>query len=951
MNERTITFTLNGERVTTTVGPMQRLGGLLKLDLHAGSLKLGCGIGECGICTVILNGEPVNSCLVLAAEADGAVIETAESAADGERLSDLQQAFIDFGAIQCGFCTAAMLNAARALLRANPRPTRAEIVEGISGCFCRCTGYTPFIEAIDAVAKAGPGGYRSPEPESAPYVGGSLPRIDGETKVRGSARFVHDMVLPGMLHGAILTSPHPAAKIRRIDTSKARAIPGVRAVLTGDELPYKVGLYMQDKDVLARGVVHHQGEAVAAVAADSMELAKAACRAIEVDYEPIPAVLDTGEALADGAPLVHPDLGTYSFMKGVFFPKPGTNVAHHQKIRKGDVEGGFAEADRIFEFTFTNPPVQHVPMETHVAIVTANPEGTVEIFTSAQSPFTVRHLFCHTFHLPEQKVRVKVPYVGGGFGGKAGIHLEPLVYCLSKAAGGRPVKLAAMREEEFHTLPSRQGLRSRFRTGVTKEGRITAQEITFWWDAGAYADYGVNIGRASAYSGAGPYTIPNCRLDSYVVYTNKIFGTAYRGFGHLESFWGIERNLDLIARELGIDPLEIRRRNVLRVGERTITGELFTEGHGRPDECLRLVAEKIGWNAAERASTPVPPGSGKVRGKGIALLHKAPAMPTFTSSSATILFNGDGSANVLVAGVDFGQGTYTALTQIAADALKMPASQIHIPWDTDTDFNPYDWQTVASRFTVMGGNAVIDAAADCLAQIRATAAEALHAPPELIVCENAEVWVRGREDRKIPYRQLVLGYTFPNGNAIGGPVIGRGRYIAQGLTNLDPETGQGLPAHHWTYGAHGVEVEVDTDTGQVRVLRIVSAFDVGKVINLQQCKAQVLGGVVQGIGSAIHEKFVFDRGRLVNDSFTDYKIPTACDVPESMEQIFVETPHPQGPLGARGIAEHPTISVPSCIGNAVGNATGVEILDLPLDPEAVYLALKRSAKGKGGAKG
>jgi CO/xanthine dehydrogenase Mo-binding subunit/aerobic-type carbon monoxide dehydrogenase small subunit (CoxS/CutS family) len=939
-----ITLTVNGETSTLEVPADRTLLELLKDDLHRKSIKSGCYIGECGACTVILDGRPVNACMILAVEADGAVIQTAE--AETEQLgvlSALQQAFVDFGAIQCGFCTPGMLNSARALLGRNPHPTREEIVEALAGNYCRCTGYEPIIQAVEAVAK---GGYRATPAAAAPYVGGSAKRVDAVAKVTGSATFVHDMTLPGMLHARILTSPHPAARIKRIDTAKARAMPGVKAVLTGADLPYKLGLYMEDKDILARGVVRYQGEAVAAVAAETWREAQAAVQAIEVEYEVMEPVLDVEAALADGAPQVHPDLADYSWMKGVFFPQPGKNVAHQQKIRKGDVAKGMAEADRIFEFHFQNPPVQHVPMETHTAIATARLDGEVEILTSAQSPFTVRHLFCRTFGLPLNKVRVRIPYVGGGFGGKAGIHLEPLVYCLSKAAGGRPVKIAATREEEFNTLPSRQGLRSTIRTGVTKDGRLTALDIRYLWDAGAYADYGVNIGRAAAYAGAGPYVVPHCKLDSYVVYTNKIFGTAYRGFGHLEVLWGIERNMDMVARALGLDPVEFRRKNLLRPGETTITGEKFTTGHGRPEECLRLVAEAIGWDPKRRAEKPVPAGSGKMRGVGIAMLHKAPAMPTSTSCSATILFNGDGSANVLVSGVDYGQGTYTTLAQIAADELKIPIEKVRVPWDSDTDYTPYDWQTVASRFTVMGGNAVIQAARECLEQIRGIASQVLHAPPEQIECANGKVWARGKPDRTLDYSQLVLGYVYPDGSSVGGPVIGKGRYIATGLTNLDPDTGQGLPALNWTYGAHGVELEVDTDTGHIRVLKFVSAFDAGKVLNEQQCRTQVVGGVVQGLGSALMEKFVFAGGRLLNNSFTDYKIPTAKDIPAEMQQLFVETPHPQGPYGARGVAEHPMIAVPSAVGNAVANATGVEFFELPLDPERVYLTLKHATEAK-----
>lgn len=944
MTPRLITLTVNDETNTLEVPPERTLLQLIKGDLHLPGIKTGCGIGECGACTVLLDGQPVNACLVLAVEADGHDIRTVEGESDGEVLSDLQQAFIDFGALQCGFCTPGMLMSARALLARSPDPTREEIAEAISGNLCRCTGYKPIIEAIEAVAAARrAGGYKATEPAQAPYVGGEAKRIDGVEKVTGSATFVHDMVVQGMLYARLKTSPHASARILGIDTTKAAAMPGVKTVLLGRDLSYKVGLYMEDKDILAHDRVRYHGEAVAAVVADTEAQARAACDAIKIEYEVLTPVLDVKESFTEKARLVHEDLAGYSWMKGVFFPEPGSNVAHHQKIRKGDIADGFAKADLVTEFEFNNPPVQHVPMETHTAIVQAKPGGTVDIITSAQSPFTVRNLFSHTFGIPHSKIRVRVPYVGGGFGGKAGIHLEPLLYCLSKAVKGRPVKLTCTREEEFNTMPSRQGLNSFVRTGVTKDGRITALEVRYLWDAGAYADYGVNIGRAAAYSGAGPYNVPNCKLDSLVMYTNKVFGTAYRGFGHLEVLWAIERNMDLVAKRLGMDPYEFRMKNLLRPGDTTITGELFTDHHGRPDKCLELVAAEIKWNERHQSATAPKPTAGKVRGKGLAMLHKAPAMPTFTSCAAILKFNDDASVNVLISGVDYGQGTYTALAQIAADELRIPMEKVRVSWDCDTDYTPHDWQTVASRFTVMGGNAIIEAARDCLNQIRRVAAQVLRVPEDMLVCENSRVFPKGSPSSGLDYQQLVLGYTYPNGNSIGGPVIGHGRYIAHGLTHLNPETGQGLPALDWTYGAHAVEIEVDTETGYIEVIKIASAFDAGKIINQQQCRCQVIGGVVQGLGSAVSEKFIFGKdGNFLNATFKDYKIPTAKDIPDEMVAFFVETPHPEGPYGARGVAEHPMISVPSVLGNALAQATGLEMFEFPLDPEKVYLALKHS---------
>ncbi len=778
------------------------------------------------------------------------------------------------------------------------------------------------------------------------YVSKDIPRKDGVEKVTGSAVYVADMVLPGMLYAKVVKSPYAYARIKSINTSEAEKIPGVRAVITGKELNYKVGLYVVDKDILAKDFARYQGEPVAAVAADSELIAEMACEKIKVEYEELEPVMDPREALKPDAPLVHPDLGNYSYMKGVFQPRPKTNIPHVQKIRHGDIEKGFKEADLVVETSFYNPPVQHVALETHVAITQALPGNKVLIYTSAQSPFTVRSLFSVCFGIPLENIRVKVPYVGGGFGGKAGIHLEPLTYVLSKKAGGRPVKLMMTREEEFNTIPSRQGLYSDFKTGVTKDGKITALEANYYWDAGAYADYGVNVGRAGAYAGAGPYEVPNCKIDSYIVYTNKVFGTAYRGFGHLEVLWGIERNMDIVARKLGMDPVEFRMKNVLRQGAYTITGEKITRSHGHVYDCLDAVAKDIKWSGYKsEEEREKEKKTGKVRGKGVALLHKAPAMPTFTSTAIILKFNENGSVDLMTSLTDYGQGTYTALAQIAAEILKMPIERINVPWDSDTSFTPYDWQTVASKGAFMSGNATIAAAEDALRQIKEIAAQVLKCDVADLVCEDEKVYLIHNPDEYLEYKQIVNGYVYPDGTSIGGPVIGRGRYIAQGLTNLDPETGQGLPALDWTYGAHGAEIEIDIETGEIHVIRLASAFDVGQTLNEGLARGQIIGGVIQGLGSALTEEFKFSKdGKFLNASFVDYKILTAKDLPDSMEQYLIENPQHDGPFGARGVAEHPMISVPSVIGNALYDALGIDYFRLPLTSERIYFGIKSGKK-------
>lgn len=775
------------------------------------------------------------------------------------------------------------------------------------------------------------------------HVSKSRLRIEAHEKVSGRATYAFDMEMPGMLYAKCLHSPHAHAEIVAIDTSAAKALPGVKAVLTGEDIPYLVGLYMVDKRILARGKVRYQGEAVVAVAAVDEETAERALTLIRVEYKLLPSVSTIDEALA-GKILVHEDINELEYIQGVFFPQPDSNIASWNKTSKGNMNQGFAEAELIVENVLTLPAVAHVPLETHVAIAQADPcSKQVKIWAATQSPFGVRKLLAKALGISTGDIQVIAPYVGGGFGGKAGIHLEPLATVLSRVCKGRPVKITATREEEFNQLPCRAGMRGRVKTGVKKDGKITAVEIYYDWDSGAYADYGVNVGKAATYSGAGPYEVPNLELHSRTLYTNKVFSTAYRGFGHLETHWIIERQMDLVAEKLGMDPYDFRMKNILRNGSLTISGERIHENSGRPDQCLDAVAKEIGWagyQSAEERQTAFK--TGKVRGKGLACLQKAPAMPPHTSTTAIMQMDDDGNVRLMIGVVDMGQGANTIMAQIAAEVLDMPIEKVKVVWETDTDRHPYDWSTVASKYTFMGGNAVKRCAQNMVQQMKETAAQVLRCATEDLAHNNEYIYHVQHTHRRIAYKALALGYAYENGNGIGGPLVARGTYMADGLTFLDPVTGQGLPALDWTFGAHGAEIEVDVETGDVTVLKIASAFDVGQVINKRLIEGQIMGGVLQGIGSALVEGYKFGAdGRLLNPSFTDNKIPTAKDIPRDLVPILIENPQLDGPFGARGIGEHPMISVPSVIGNALYDALGINFFDLPLSPEKVALAIVR----------
>lgn len=773
------------------------------------------------------------------------------------------------------------------------------------------------------------------------YIGKSQDRSEALEKVTGRATYVHDMELPGMLYARALHSPYARAKIVSVDISAAKALPGVKAVLTGEDTPYLVGLYMIDKRIIAKDIVRYQGEVVAAVAAVDEKTADEAISLIKIEYEKLPSIQTIDEAL-EAKILVHEDINDLEYLKGVFFPQKDSNIASWNKTVRGDVEKAFEETDIVVESEMYLPAAAHTPLETHVAIAEADPySDRLKIWSSAQSPFAIRQLMAKSFGIPESSIQVIVPYIGGAFGGKAGIHLEPLVALLSKACNGRPVKYKATREEEFNQLPTRAAMRGRIKTGVMKDGKITAMKVYYDWDSGAYADYGVNVGKTAIYSGAGAYEIPNVEIHSRTLYTNKVFSTAYRGFGHLETHWVLERQMDIVAQKLGMDPYDFRMINILKPGKTTVSGELISASTGSPSDCLKAVAKEIGWTGYQtEEEREAQRKTGKIRGKGLAVLHKAPAMPTYTATAAIIQMDGDGNAKVMIGAIDMGQGANTTMRQIAAEALDIPLEKVEVVWESNTHMSPYDWQTVASKFTFMGGNAVIKASEDMIIQMKEVASQVFRCDVSKLSHGDGYIYHVHHPQQRLSYGKLARGYAYENGNAIGGVIIGRGTYIADGLTNLDKETGQGLPALVWTYGAHGVDLEVDLETGDVHILKIASAFDVGQVINRKLIEGQIIGGVLQGIGSALYEGLIFNsEGKLLNPNFTDYKIPTAKDIPDEMVPICIENPQFDGPFGARGVAEHPMISVPSVIGNALYDALGINFYKLPLSSENVALAI------------
>lgn len=768
------------------------------------------------------------------------------------------------------------------------------------------------------------------------WVGKPVPPEDTVRKVTGTALYTYDWEVPGTLFAKLVTSAVPHAKLVSVNLDRAEEVPGIAVILTGKDMPLRVGMYAGDRDLLAVEKVRWAGHPVALVVADTLEAAERASELVDIEYEPLPAVFDPVKALEPDAPLIHEGMEQYKHAP-VFYPVPGTNIANRFRLVHGDIEKGFEESEEIIEDEFRISHVSHAYLETQSVVAQAYRDGTFEIWTSAQSPFVVRQIVSEALKVPYNKVTIRVPFVGGGFGGKAGLQWEALIAMASKAAGYRPVKLVLSRKENFSSSASREGVVANVKAGFTRDGKCVAYKVRFVLDAGAYADYTVNVSRAMGYSAEGVYEVPNVNCESLAVYTNKIPTTAMRGFGYSESNWVLEQVFERAAKRLGIESSKLRRMNLLRPGEsHTATGEKLREDVGDPRKVLQTVLEGIGWDEK------VPPASEpwKIRSRGFALCVKGPSQPPNASSSAIVKFNEDTTIDLVVGTGNFGQGTATALCQLVADEFGIPVEKVRVDPVRDTGKSAYTWQTVGSRGLFTDGVATLRACEDAKSQILELASRVMRIPRSELEVSDGSVKAKGRPWLSIPLKELVFGYTYPNGNTIGGPVIGRGQQSSSLNTFLDPQTGQGVPTIFHTFGGTAVEIELDLVTGEIEVARAVQAFDVGKAINPLLLKMQLDGGFIMGMSIALFEKIKFDeQGWVTNPNFTSYYIARMKDIPKEFVARYVETPQFDGPLGARGIGELSMISVASAISNAVYRSTGVKLNSLPMSPEEVWSAV------------
>ncbi|MEH7392838.1 xanthine dehydrogenase family protein molybdopterin-binding subunit [Bacillus sp. JJ1474] len=771
-------------------------------------------------------------------------------------------------------------------------------------------------------------------------IGKGFYRKDSYEKVTGKAKYTNDMERNDMLHAKMIISPYAHAKIKAINTSEAKKIPGVRAVILGDGFPL-TGEEIRDRPPIAVDRVRYHGEVVALVVADSPFIAIHAAEAITVQYEPMPVVNSPTEALEPHAPILHENLGQYEKIPSAY-PEPGTNVANRTKVRKGNISQGWGESTVSVEGTFSFRPSDHVAMETRCSYAQIHGNGEIEITSSSQAPFMIKRMIGEYFGIDNGKIIVNTPIVGGAFGGKASIQLEILCYIASKAVGGRLVKILNSREQDILTSPCHIGLDATVKLGCTEDGTLKVAEILYLFDGGAYADKSADLSRAGAVDCTGPYNINHIWCDSLCMYTNHPYASPFRGFGHPEVHFAFERTMDMLAKKLNMDPLELRSRNAILPGHTTPTQVLLNSSNvGNLPKCISRLKELIHWDEGQIIET----GTNKIRAKGISCIWKTSTIDTDASSGVILTFNQDGTINLISGVVEIGTGTKTVLAQMLAEIMKMEMKDIHVQMTVNTQSTPEHWKTVASRGTFMAGRALVEAADDVISQLKRLAVFLLRSPVEDLEVGYGFVYLRDDPSIRIPIKEIAYGYKFPNGNTIGGQIIGRGTYTLRHISYLDKETTAGKPGPEWTVGAQGVEVEMDMSNYTYKILKAVSVIDVGKVLNRETALGQVKGAMSMGLSFGGRETFVFDSiGRVLNHQFRTYRPIRFGEHPEYIVD-FVETPQIDAPFGARGVGEHGLIGMPAALGNSLSAALSTPINYLPLIPELLWRMKEGGAAG------
>ncbi|HEX9004362.1 MAG TPA: molybdopterin cofactor-binding domain-containing protein [Blastocatellia bacterium] len=905
------TLTVNGTQHQVSVSPQANLMDVLRDELRLTGTKDGCATGHCGSCMVLREGEAVRSCIVPMKRADGANIRTIEGislGANGE-LHPVQQAYIDQGATQCGFCTPGFVMATLALLEKNPNPTLQEIHDGHKWNICRCTGHNAIIRAVQQAA----GQEVAPLPavkKPLNAVSRPLPRPDAVEKVTGKGIYADDLYVEGMLYAQALRSKYPHARLLKVNVSKAKALAGVVAVLTADDIPGRkdCGVHEVDWPVLCYDKVRYVGDAIALVVAESESLAAEALKLIEVEYEPLPVVTGPKEAALPDAPILHAHVPHHD-------PKEHGNCLKHYHLENGDIAKGFAEAEVIIERDYSTQTVEHAFIEPEAGLAVPDPTGRITVYCGGQIPFGDRAQIAASLALPEDQIRVINCLIGGAFGGKEDVSVQ-IHAALAAQVTNRPVKMVLSRKESLMVHPKRHATIIKMKTGARKDGTITAHEAEIWGDGGAYASLSSHVMLRATTHAAGAYEVKNVKVDTFAMYTNNVPSGAFRGFGVTQSVFAMESQMDQLAEALGISPVEIRRKNVLNYGKQTLAGQVMHESCGLADalETVAAEMEKHPFTAVE---------GDKRRAWGVATAYKNTGFGSgaYDAAGAEVELFANGRAVVRAGAAEIGQGLVGVLAQIVSEELGVPYDKVDV-LVADTDRTLDCAATTASRQTYVTGNAARYASKEVRKLLSLKAAEMLGAPPDELLFADGLIKNNGHSVELTEIVKLMRR---------------EGRLPKMSYQYVAPMC---EPYHHFAFGfgAQAVLVEVDVKTGETKVLKVIAASDVGRVINPLALQGQVEGSISMGLGMALQENFVMKDGYVQTDTLKKCNLPEIGQTPEVIS-FFIEHETKDGPYGGKGVGELASIPTTPAIINAIYNAAGVRCYNLPADKKWLKMAL------------